>query len=667
MTHDNEWGRHRVAIEAVTPLVDCGRFPIKRIQGDRIAVEADLFADGHEEIRGVLLWRHEKSADWSQAELGLFFNDRWRASFDVREIGRYHYTIRGWVDRFQTWRHDLAKRVAAGADAKVDLLIGAQLVAESAERARGPDAARLKEFAATLSGAKSPEERAQIADSPVLVGLMDRYPDLQFATTLDPPLTVTVDRERARFSAWYEMFPRSTSPTPGGHGTFADCEARLPYVAEMGFNVLYFPPIHPIGAAFRKGKNNSPTALASDVGSPWAIGAADGGHKGVLRELGTLADFHSLVAAAASRGIEIALDIAYQCSPDHPYVAAHPEWFRKRPDGTIQYAENPPKKYQDIYPFDFETPAWRPLWDELKSVVSFWAEQGVRIFRVDNPHTKPFAFWEWMIDDLKRQDPDLIFLSEAFTRPKVMYRLAKLGFTQSYTYFTWRNTKQELTEYLEEITRPAMRDFFRPNLWTNTPDILSEYLQSGQRAAFIARLVLAATLAANFGVYGPPFELCVATARESQSEEYLGSEKYEIPHWQLDRPESLRDVIARVNRARRENRALQSDANLEFHPVESDQLICYSKRTDDGANVVVAVVNLDPYHAHSGNVQLPLAQLGVREDKPYQMEDLLSGTRYTWQGNRGWVDLAPQPMPAHLFRLRRWVRTDGTFEVFDEQ
>ncbi len=406
-------------------------------------------------------------------------------------------------------------------------------------------------------------------------------------------------------------------------------------------------------------------AQAGDVGSPWAIGAAAGGHKAVLRELGTLADFQRLVAKAAEQGIEIALDIAYQCSPDHPYVKEHPEWFRARPDGTIQYAENPPKKYQDIYPFDFETPAWRALWDELKSVVLFWVEQGVRIFRVDNPHTKPFAFWEWMLDDIKRQYPDVLFLSEAFTRPKVMYRLAKLGFTQSYTYFTWRNTKQELTEYLAEITRPDIRDFFRPNLWTNTPDILSEYLQSGQRAAFLARLVLAATLGANYGMYGPPFELGISTPREPHSEEYLNSEKYEITHWQLDRPESIHGTIAAVNRARRANRALQSDANLEFHPIEDDQLICYSKRTDDNGNVVVVVVNLDPYHTHSGNAELPLGRLGVREDKPYQMEDLLTGNRFVWQGPRGWIDLPPQPIPAHVFRLHRWVGTDASGDVFE--
>ncbi len=653
MSQDAEWGRRRVAIESVTPSVDCGRWALKRVEGDRITVEADLFADGHEEIRAALLWQHESHGEWSIVPMELFFNDRWRATFEVHQIGKYFYTVRGWVDRYQTWRHDLAKRVQAGTDIAVDLLIGAQLVRDAASRASAADATRLNGFAAELSSKKPARERAAVADSPALVDLMDRSPDWEFATTVDPPFVVTVDRRRAQFSAWYEMFPRSTSVEPGRHGTFADCEARLPYVAEMGFDVLYFPPIHPIGSAFRKGKNNAPTAADSDAGSPWAIGAVDGGHKAIHHELGTLSDFRRLIATAAKHRIEIALDIAYQCSPDHPYVAEHPEWFRKRPDGTIQYAENPPKKYQDIYPFDFDTEAWRPLWDELKSVMTFWAEQGVRIFRVDNPHTKAFSFWEWMIDEVRREYPDVLFLSEAFTRPKVMYRLAKLGFTQSYTYFTWRNTKQELTEYLQDITRPAMRDFFRPNFWTNTPDILSGYLQTGQRAAFIARLVLAATLTANFGVYGPAFELMASTAREPNSEEYLNSEKYEIGRWQLDRPESLRGVIALVNAARRGNRALQSDANLEFHPIDDDQLICYSKRSDDHANVVVVVVNLDPFHAHSGNVELPLERLGIAADRTYQMEDLISGNRFTWSGSRAYVELSPQVMPAHIFRVHQ--------------
>ncbi len=650
---DSDFGRRRVVIEGVRPVVDCGRWPLKRIQGESVAVEADVFADGHEEVRCVLLFRHERAGDWSQAPMEPLGNDLWRGSFSVRELGRYRYVLRGWVDWFQTWRHDLAKRVAAGTDVTVDLLIGAELVAEAAARASGVDAARLADYAAKLREDKGPLERAKIADELNLIDLMDRNPDWRFATTLDPPLEVVVDRERARFSAWYEMFPRSASDQTGKHGTFADVQARLPYVAELGFNVLYFPPIHPIGAAFRKGKNNAATAQPGDTGSPWAIGAVDGGHKSVLRELGTLADFRRLMSAAANYGIELALDIAYQCSPDHPYVKEHPQWFRHRPDGTIQYAENPPKKYQDIYPFDFESEDWPALWEELKSVVMFWVEQGVRIFRVDNPHTKAFNFWQWMIADVKREAPEVLFLSEAFTRPKIMYRLAKLGFTQSYTYFTWRTGKHELMEYLEEITRPDIRDFFKPNLWPNTPDILHEYLQSGQRAAFIARVVLAATLCANYGIYGPAYELCVSTPREPHSEEYLNSEKYQLVRWDLDRPESIRGVIAALNKARRENRALQSDANLEFHEVDNDQLICYSKQTDDHSNVVLAVVNLDPYHSQAGMVELPLERLELPVDRGYEMEDMLTGKRYTWQGRRSFVDLSPQGIPAHVFRVRR--------------
>ncbi len=655
MTQDADLGRRRVAIEGIRPVVDGGQWPLKRTQGDVVEVEADIFGDGHDEVRAVLLYRRQGASSWSQAPLQFLNNDRWRGSFTVGQIGRYEYALRGWVDRYQTWRHDLTKRIAAHSDVSVDLLIGAELVEAAAARAKGADAERLAEFATLLRGEKTKTpatDRARLADDRALVDLMERYPDLSLATTLDPPLEVVVDRERARFSAWYELFPRSTSTTAGKHGSLADVQARLPYIAGMGFDVLYLPPIHPIGAAFRKGKNNATTAQPADVGSPWAIGAPDGGHKGVLKELGTLADFRQLVSAAGSRGIEIALDVAYQCSPDHPYVKEHPDWFRSRPDGTIQYAENPPKKYQDIYPFDFETSDWHALWEELRSVVLFWIEQGVKIFRVDNPHTKALPFWEWMIRTVKERHPEVLFLAEAFTRPKIMYRLAKMGFTQSYTYFSWRNTKQELTEYLEEIAAPAIRDFFHGNLWPNTPDILPEYLQSGQRAAFMARVLLAATLGANYGIYGPPFELCLSTSREPHSEEYLNSEKYEVISWQLDRPESLSEFIGKINRARRENRALQSDANLEFHPIDSEQLIAYSKRTSDNRNILIAIVNLDPYHTHAGTVELPLAKWGIAGDRPYEMEDLLSGKRYDWQGPRGWVDLSPHAVPGHLFRLQ---------------
>jgi starch synthase (maltosyl-transferring) len=472
-----------------------------------------------------------------------------------------------------------------------------------------------------------------------------------------------VDRELARFSSWYELFPRSSSPAPGRHGSFADVEARLPYVAELGFDVLYLPPIHPIGRTKRKGPNNAVKSRTGDPGSPWAIGAEEGGHKSIHPELGTIDDFRRLVASAAEHGIEIALDIAFQCSPDHPYVDRHPEWFHWRPDGTVQFAENPPKRYEDIYPFAFDTDQWPELWLELQSVFEFWIEQGVRVFRVDNPHTKPLPFWEWCIGELKTSHPDLVLLSEAFTRPKVMHRLAKAGFTQSYTYFAWRNTKWELTEYFTELSKDESREYFRPNAWPNTPDILTETLQFGGRPAFVSRLVLAATLAANYGIYGPAFELSEHRPREPGSEEYLDSEKYQLRTWDLDRPDSLREVIARVNTIRRENRALQQDWTLAFHTVESDHLLCYSKATEDLDNVVLVVVNLDPHHTQSGWVDLSLDTLGL-DSSPFQVHDLLGGGRFVWQGSRNYVELDPQVLPAHVFLVRRRVRTEREFDYF---
>ncbi|MGE5276837.1 MAG: alpha-amylase family glycosyl hydrolase, partial [Acidobacteriota bacterium] len=494
--------------------------------------------------------------------------------------------------------------------------------------------------------------------------LIDRYADVADATTHPRELSVVVDRERARFGAWYEMFPRSASPEAGRHGTLRDCEALLPYVAAMGFDVLYLPPIHPIGRAQRKGRNNAPRPAAEDPGSPWAIGGSEGGHTSIHPELGTVEDFRRLLASAADHGLEVAVDVAFQCSSDHPWVRDHPQWFRRRPDGQIQYAENPPKKYEDIYPLDFETDDWRALWEELKNVVLFWVSQGVRILRVDNPHTKPFAFWEWLIGEVKRPFPETIFLAEAFTRPHVMYRLAKLGFTQSYTYFAWRNTAPEITDYFRELTRPPVSEFFRGNLWPNTPDILTEYLQLGGRAAFVSRLVLAATLGASYGIYGPPFELCERLPREGGSEEYLDSEKYQIRHWEREQPESLKDLIARVNRIRRDNPALHGDRRLRFHGCDNPQLLCYSKTTEDHDNVVLVAVNLDPHHTQSGWVDLETAELGIAPGETYQVHDLISGARYLWSGSRNYVELDPQVAPAQVFRVRRHLRTERDFDYF---
>ena len=656
-------GRVRAVIERVTPSVDGGRFAAKRVMGDQVVVEADCFADGHDAIACLLLWRREGEAAWREIPMRALGNDRWRGGFAADCVGGYRYTVTAWVDHFLSWRHDFARREEAE-DLRVAALAGADLVEGAARRAKGKDRVRLKGWAAQLRATPGTREIKALGLDEELAALANRYPDRRLATTCPVEHPLVVDRERARFSTWYEMFPRSTSPEPGRHGTLRDCEARLPGIAKMGFDVLYFPPMHPIGRVNRKGPNNAVVARSNDVGSPWAIGSAGGGHKALHPELGTMEDFRRLVASAGALGIEIALDIAFQCAPDHPYVSAHPKWFRWRPDGSVQYAENPPKKYQDIFPFDFETEDWRGLWQELAEVIRFWATEGVRIFRVDNPHTKPFPFWEWAIAELKREYPDAIFLAEAFTRPKVMHRLAKLGFTQSYTYFAWRNTKHQLVEYFTELTQDAGREYFRPNLWPNTPDILTEYLQFGGRSAFIVRLVLAATLAASYGIYGPAFELLEAAPRDPGSEEYLDSEKYQIRHWNDELPLSLSELIARVNRARRENPALQSDASLRFFPVDNDNLLCYAKSAGDLDSLVVTVVNLDPHHVQSGWVELDLASLGIDTHTPYQMHDLLSGARFLWSGTRNFVQLDPQHAPAHVFALRRKVRTERNFDYF---
>jgi starch synthase (maltosyl-transferring) len=572
-------------------------------------------------------------------------NDLWRAEFTVAEVGRFEYTVAAWVDRYLSWHHDL-ERWTRTEDVAVALAAGVGIIESAAARARGTDAQKLRAWAKELASAGTPGSRRERALDAGLNALIARYPDRSMETVHEPFLGVAVDVRRARFSSWYEMFPRATAGSR--HGTFKDCEARLGYIAGMGFDVLYFPPIHPIGVAKRKGKNNATTANPGEPGSPWAIGSREGGHKAIHPELGTAEDFRRLVEAARAHDIAIALDIAFQCSPDHPYVTAHPEWFRHRPDGSVQYAENPPKKYEDIYPFDFETSDWRALWAELKSIFDHWIDQGVRIFRVDNPHTKPFAMWEWIIGEVKNAHPEVIFLSEAFTRPKIMHRLAKLGFTQSYTYFTWRNTKAELTEYFTELAQLPSREYFRPNAWPNTPDILHAALQRGGRPTFMARLTLAATLAANYGIYGPAFELMEREPREPGSEEYLNSEKYEIRNWALDRHESLKDFIARVNRIRRENPALQADWRLAFHATDNDQMILYSKSTPDLSNVILTAVNLDPLYRQSCWVDLDLPQLGISPGQSYAVHDLLTDTRYVWRGSRNYVELDPRRMPAHI-------------------
>jgi starch synthase (maltosyl-transferring) len=682
----------RPVIEGVRPLVDGGRRPSKAAVGDTVIVEADVIADGHDVLTCELRYRHDDDLVWSSVAMEPLVNDRWRAGFDVRSMGQHRFLIEARVDPFMTWRRDLRTRAEAGQDLAVELQVGAELVDAGAHRAEAADrrvlslaASDLWSAAHGLTGEVSEEITAwsgastlgELVFSDQLAHLMRQCEDPERSTRSEV-FTVAVDREKARFSAWYEMFPRSASPDPLRHGTFADVRAKLPYVAHMGFDVLYLPPIHPIGRSGRKGRDGATKADEGDPGSPWAIGSFEGGHTAVHPELGTLEEFRDLVTAAAARGIEVAIDLAFQASPDHPWVTEHPEWFRHLPDGSIRYAENPPKRYEDIYPLDFETPQWQSLWTELLEVVRFWIAQGVRVFRVDNPHTKPFAFWEWLIRLVRAEHPEVIFLSESFTRPRVMEQLAKLGFTQSYTYFTWRTTKWELESYVDELTKTDVADYFRPNFWPNTPDILTEQLQSGGRAVFLSRLVLAATLSANYGIYGPAFELQEHTPRSPGSEEYAHSEKYEIRRWDLARPDSLSEFIARVNKIRRDHRALQFNDALQFHHVDNEQIIAYSKvreepvvpgaeRTADtpARDVIVTIVSLDHVSVQSGWVDLDLDALGVDAARPYVMHDLLTGAQYQWQGSHNFVMLDPAGLAAHLFTLVQEPAVSAGVGVFE--
>ena len=654
-------GNSRAVIEDVQPQVDGGRFPIKRTRAEKVVVEANIFTDGHDTLRCQLRHKPAQSTEWTEVDMAPLGNDRWRASFITSTLGRHQYTVTAWVDRFLSWRHDIARR-RESEDIQVALLVGLELVEAAILRAHGDDAFHLQEWADKLRSAASPELGRELAQYERLAELMALYAERHFVAEYERVLEVVVDVDRARFSSWYELFPRSCLSDGKSHGNFSSVIARLPEIAAMGFDVLYLPPIHPIGKAYRKGPNNSLLAGPNDPGSPWAIGALDGGHREIHAELGSLEDFHRLIAEARTCGLELAMDIAFQCSPDHPYVCEHPEWFRHRPDGSIQYAENPPKKYQDIYPFDFECADWPALWEELKGIIEYWIGQGVCIFRVDNPHTKPFPFWEWLIGSLKESHPEVIFLAEAFTRPKIMHRLAKVGFSQSYTYFSWRNTKQELTEYFTELAQHESKEFFRPNLWPNTPDILPEFLQYGGRPAFLLRVALAATLGANYGIYGPAYELMDHQARESGNEEYLDSEKYQLRQWDTERPDSLRDYITRLNRIRRENTALQSDRSLQFHAIDNPLMLCYSK--SDGDDTLLMVANLDPHNVQAGWIDLPLEVLGISANISFQAHDLLSNARYLWHGERNFVRLDPQASPLHILRLRRRLRSEHDFDYF---
>ncbi|MGH9324785.1 MAG: alpha-1,4-glucan--maltose-1-phosphate maltosyltransferase [Vicinamibacteria bacterium] len=656
--------RARVRIENVRPSIDCGRYPIKRTAGELVEVSADVFSDGHDRVRAKLLYRLETEREWHGLFMEEMGNDTFQGSFSTEERGRYVYQVEAWIDRFGSWASDLAKKHRSGQDIRSELLEGASLVGAAARGADGLERAWLEEQAELI--ARGLSDAQALIDSALEGTLGDRMlknADRGPVVSSAPPLEVVVERPLARFGAWYEMFPRSAGEDPGRSGGFLEAEKRLHDIGAMGFDVLYLPPIHPIGHAHRKGSNNALDAAEGDPGSPWAIGSEEGGHKAVDPALGTLDDFVRFSEAAREAGLEVALDIAFQSSPDHPYVREHPEWFRHRPDGTIKHAENPPKKYQDIYPLDFDSDGWRELWLELKDVLLFWIERGVRIFRVDNPHTKPFRFWEWLIEEVRREFPDVIFLAEAFTRPKVLRHLAKLGFSQSYTYFTWRVTKEEITSYLTELSRTEVAEYLRPNLFVNTPDILHEFLQFGGRPAFQVRLVLAATLGASYGIYGPAFELCESRAVPG-TEEYLDSEKYQIRRWENERPGNLRSFIARVNRIRRENEALHHNRNLQFFEVDNDRLIFYGKTTPDLSNIVLIAVNLDPHHPQSGWLSLPLEELSLDGSQGYQVHDLLSDARYLWHGSKNYVRLDPRESPAHIFRVRRKIRTERDFDYY---
>ncbi|MGA8368876.1 MAG: alpha-1,4-glucan--maltose-1-phosphate maltosyltransferase [Acidimicrobiales bacterium] len=663
-------GRVRPVVESVHPQVDGGRYPAKAAIGDVVTVEADAFADGHDLLVCEVRHRHTSVKRWAAMAMVPIGNDRWRGAFSVSELGRHHFAVHAWIDSFGTWRRDLSARVNAGQDASADLLTGAELMDRAAGRARGEDKQALTAMAGRLRHAEGglTAELAQLVFGEDLAELVRRYPD-RSAAAASPELTVLVDRERARFSTWYELFPRSASPDPDRPGTLADVEARLPYLNGLGIDVLYLPPIHPIGTTNRKGDDGAPMAGPGEPGSPWAVGAADGGHTSVHPLLGSIDHVDHLVTAAAASGIDVALDLAFQCSPDHPWVREHPEWFRHRPDGSIRYAENPPKRYEDIFPLDFETEDWCALWGALLEVVEFWISHGISVFRVDNPHTKPLPFWEWLIGSVKRFHPETIFLAEAFTRPKVMYRLAKVGFTQSYTYFTWRQSRWELESYLTELTATGVADFFRPNFWPNTPDILTEQLQTGGPPVFALRVVLAATLAASYGIYGPAFELHEDVPRHPGSEEYRHSEKYAIRYWDLARPDSLAGLVSRLNHIRRGHPALQFNDSLRFHGSDNEQLMVYSKSrparpaTDrpspERADTVVTVVNLDPGNRQSGWVDLDLDALGIDVGPPFDMHDLLTDAHFHWEGARNFVILDPQVAPAHILHLGRPTAGSG--------
>jgi starch synthase (maltosyl-transferring) len=635
-----------IVIEDVTPSVDGGRYPAKRIAGEPCVVEADIFRDGHQVLRAAVKWRRKQDEVFDEAPMAAIDNDRWRGEFIPADNARYVFTIEAWTDLFASWLGDFTKKVKAARPVASDILEGIALVEKMIPGARGSDRELLERVLARLRKTNDGATALAAISEAEISTVAERVGERSGLTRFEPNLELVVDREKARYGTWYEMFVRSQGREPGKPGTFHDAEARLPELRDLGFDVVYLPPIHPIGHTNRKGPGNSLNGASNSPGSPWAIGSEAGGHTAIDPSIGTLGDFDRFNAAANRLGMEVALDFAIQCSPDHPWVREHPNWFHHRPDGSIKYAENPPKEYEDIYPIDFDTPDQRGLFEALLGVLRFWRDHGVKIFRVDNPHTKPVQFWNWLINEVQATNPEVIFLAEAFTRPKVMQALAKAGFTQSYTYFTWRNTKSELTDYLTELTQTPMKEYFRPNFFTNTPDILAPVLQTGGRAAFKMRLVLAATLSPSYGIYSG-YELCENRA-VAGTEEYLNSEKYEIKVRDWNQPGNIKEFIGRVNSIRRENRALQQFLNLQLLNTDNDQILFFAKR--DKNNVILVAVNLDPLNAHYCTAFVPPEVVGVAPGRSYRVTDLLTGAKYVWS-NSNYVRLDPAVEPAHILRV----------------
>lgn len=643
-----------VVISNLAPLVEGGKYPTKRVVGETLDVEADIFKEGHDQILAVLAWRPSGSAEWNEIPMQLHENDRWRSGLRFPETGVYEVGITAWADDFLTWLHDYERRLTGDqADLSTEIEEGRVILNSAAIRAASQRATADAEAIESLTTALMQTEARNVPaliDTPENIALLGRWPNRSLATTGEQLIPVIVETKRSSFSAWYEFFPRSAEGLENRHSTFRDCLPRIEDAAAMGFDIVYFPPIHPIGMSHRKGRNNAVTCKPGDVGSPWAIGGEAGGHRAVEPALGTIEDFVWLLGEARNRGIEIALDFALNCSPDHPYVRSHPEWFYHRPDGSIKYAENPPKKYQDIYPLDFHCDDWKELWEELRDVVLFWVAKGVRVFRVDNPHTKPVTFWEWLIAEIHAIDPEVIFLSEAFTRPKMMQTLAKAGFTQSYTYFTWRETAAELRDYVTELTKGHMRDYYRANFWPNTPDILPFHLHYAGPAAFKIRAALAATLSSSWGIYSG-YELCEGVPLPGR-EEYLDSEKYQLKARDWNKPGNIKLFITRLNQARRDYPALQSYANIEFIPADNDQILAFHKWSDDRCDSIIVIINLDPHKRHESNIHLPLADLGISPGIAFEVEDVLFEEVYTWRESTNFVSLDPRTKPVHLLKVR---------------